>query len=244
MPPDCALDSAFDLSAFTGRWYITAGLNPLFDTFPCQASRVPCWRACLAPLAAAWLPPLPLLCSPHHSSSSLTSAGALLRLARARHRVRCAEGQRLSCAPGPPAGSTAAPSLRVLGARRLAHWLVPLPASHSLPPPSIPPPAAKINWRIPTEDPLTGEADFLQRSTMQRFVQVGGRGHRLPRRPRRRLQPFGERWRGSERQRGISWAPTPPFPSLVCPLCSPQDPASPAQLANHGNEYLHYEDDW
>ena len=21
---------------FTGRWYITAGLNPLFDTFPCQ----------------------------------------------------------------------------------------------------------------------------------------------------------------------------------------------------------------
>lgn len=36
VPPDCALDTAFDLSKFTGRWYITAGLNPLFDVFPCQ----------------------------------------------------------------------------------------------------------------------------------------------------------------------------------------------------------------
>ena len=36
VPPDCALDTAFDLTKFTGRWYITAGLNPLFDTFPCQ----------------------------------------------------------------------------------------------------------------------------------------------------------------------------------------------------------------
>ena len=35
-PPPCALDAAFDLAAFTGRWYITAGLNPLFDTFDCQ----------------------------------------------------------------------------------------------------------------------------------------------------------------------------------------------------------------
>ena len=32
----CALDAAFDLSGFTGRWYITAGLNPLFDLFDCQ----------------------------------------------------------------------------------------------------------------------------------------------------------------------------------------------------------------
>jgi violaxanthin de-epoxidase len=36
VPPMDALDPAFDLAAFTGRWYITAGLNPLFDTFPCQ----------------------------------------------------------------------------------------------------------------------------------------------------------------------------------------------------------------
>jgi len=36
VPTDCALDKSFDLSAFQGRWYITAGLNPLFDTFPCQ----------------------------------------------------------------------------------------------------------------------------------------------------------------------------------------------------------------
>ena len=36
IPTDCALDKNFDLTAFQGRWYITAGLNPLFDSFPCQ----------------------------------------------------------------------------------------------------------------------------------------------------------------------------------------------------------------
>ncbi|KAI8469658.1 MAG: Violaxanthin de-epoxidase-domain-containing protein [Monoraphidium minutum] len=36
VPPDSALDPAFDLAAFNGRWFITAGLNPLFDTFDCQ----------------------------------------------------------------------------------------------------------------------------------------------------------------------------------------------------------------
>jgi hypothetical protein len=36
VPPDCALDRGFDLSKFTGRWYIAAGLNPLFDIFDCQ----------------------------------------------------------------------------------------------------------------------------------------------------------------------------------------------------------------
>jgi len=36
VPNDCALDNSFDLSKFTGRWFITAGLNPLFDTFDCQ----------------------------------------------------------------------------------------------------------------------------------------------------------------------------------------------------------------
>ena len=36
VPPDCSLDEKFDLGMFQGRWYITAGLNPLFDTFPCQ----------------------------------------------------------------------------------------------------------------------------------------------------------------------------------------------------------------
>lgn len=35
-PADCALDKNFDMAGFTGRWYITAGLNPLFDTFDCQ----------------------------------------------------------------------------------------------------------------------------------------------------------------------------------------------------------------
>jgi hypothetical protein len=33
--PD-ALDTSFDLNAFSGRWFITAGLNPLFDAFDCQ----------------------------------------------------------------------------------------------------------------------------------------------------------------------------------------------------------------
>eukprot|EP00887_Chlorella_sp_A99_P004962 scaffold4.g4962.t1 len=37
VPPESALDKEFDLSNFQGRWYITAGLNPLFDTFDCQA---------------------------------------------------------------------------------------------------------------------------------------------------------------------------------------------------------------
>lgn len=36
VPPECALDTKFDLNGFTGRWYITAGLNPLFDIFDCQ----------------------------------------------------------------------------------------------------------------------------------------------------------------------------------------------------------------
>ena len=36
VPPDNALDERFDLNKFQGRWYITAGLNPLFDIFPCQ----------------------------------------------------------------------------------------------------------------------------------------------------------------------------------------------------------------
>lgn len=36
VPSDCALDNSFDLNNFQGRWYITAGLNPLFDQFDCQ----------------------------------------------------------------------------------------------------------------------------------------------------------------------------------------------------------------
>jgi len=36
VPPECALDTKFDLPSFQGRWYISAGLNTLFDTFPCQ----------------------------------------------------------------------------------------------------------------------------------------------------------------------------------------------------------------
>lgn len=79
VPPECALDNKFDLAGFQGRWYITAGLNDLFDTFPCQ----------------------------EHFFAS------------------------------PEEGSV----------------------------------YAKINWRIPLMDPLTGEADFADRSTMQRFVQ-------------------------------------------------------------------------
>ncbi|KAL3160389.1 hypothetical protein ABBQ32_010714 [Trebouxia sp. C0010 RCD-2024] len=35
-PKPEALDKNFDLGKFEGRWYITAGLNPLFDDFDCQ----------------------------------------------------------------------------------------------------------------------------------------------------------------------------------------------------------------
>ncbi|CAK9088647.1 unnamed protein product [Durusdinium trenchii] len=34
-PPDSVSDD-FEVTKMTGRWYITAGLNPLFDTFDCQ----------------------------------------------------------------------------------------------------------------------------------------------------------------------------------------------------------------
>lgn len=98
VPPDCALDTKFNLADFQGRWYITAGLNRLFDTFPCQE---------------------------HYFAS-------------------------------PPSNPNV-----VVG---------------------------EINWRIPTNN----GKNFLQRSTMQRFVQQ----------------------------------------------------ENPAILFNHGNEYLHYEDDW
>jgi violaxanthin de-epoxidase len=37
LPPEDAVVKSFDVSKMTGRWYITAGLNPLFDTFDCQA---------------------------------------------------------------------------------------------------------------------------------------------------------------------------------------------------------------
>jgi violaxanthin de-epoxidase len=100
-PPDCAQDANFDLAPFTGRWFISAGLNPLFDTFDCQAHFF----------------------------------------------------------------ATPAPD-KVVG---------------------------RINWRIPNGVGAGGKPDFSERSTVQTFVQ---------------------------------------------------DPANKAHLINHGNEYLHYEDDW
>ena len=36
VPEDSALVPEFDTRSMEGRWYITAGLNPLFDTFDCQ----------------------------------------------------------------------------------------------------------------------------------------------------------------------------------------------------------------
>ncbi len=37
IPAADALVTSFNTADFTGRWYISAGLNPLFDTFDCQA---------------------------------------------------------------------------------------------------------------------------------------------------------------------------------------------------------------
>jgi len=34
--PEGSIVTKFDTSMFTGRWYISAGLNEIFDTFPCQ----------------------------------------------------------------------------------------------------------------------------------------------------------------------------------------------------------------
>jgi violaxanthin de-epoxidase len=36
-PPPGSLVREFNTADFTGRWYISAGLNKLFDTFDCQA---------------------------------------------------------------------------------------------------------------------------------------------------------------------------------------------------------------
>ena len=36
VPPDDALVKNFDVSTFDGKWYISAGLNPIFDAFDCQ----------------------------------------------------------------------------------------------------------------------------------------------------------------------------------------------------------------
>ena len=36
IPPPENIVQQFDTSLFNGRWYITAGQNPLFDIFPCQ----------------------------------------------------------------------------------------------------------------------------------------------------------------------------------------------------------------
>ena len=39
VPKPEALVKEFNTADFTGRWYISAGLNPLFDTFDCQVRR-------------------------------------------------------------------------------------------------------------------------------------------------------------------------------------------------------------
>jgi len=36
VPPPESVAQDFDVGKMSGRWYITAGLNPLFDLFPCQ----------------------------------------------------------------------------------------------------------------------------------------------------------------------------------------------------------------
>ena len=36
VPKDDVIVKEFDLKLFQGKWYISAGLNPLFDLFDCQ----------------------------------------------------------------------------------------------------------------------------------------------------------------------------------------------------------------
>lgn len=135
VPPDEALDPNFDLSGFTGRWFITAGLNPLFDTFDCQVGvGLGAGRGAAATVAAAVV-------------IAVAVQQPLLLL------------------------------LASLGACTSA-WFSPHPSRPHLPPQehffAYPEPGhmkAQINWRISKP-----RGDFMQRSTIQNFVQVAGRG--------------------------------------------------------------------
>jgi hypothetical protein len=61
VPPDCALDTSFDLGMFQGRWYITAGLNPLFDTVrSCEFPSLVFFVAAICCLLLFFFPLLPL----------------------------------------------------------------------------------------------------------------------------------------------------------------------------------------
>jgi hypothetical protein len=151
VPPDCALDEKFDLGAFTGRWYITAGLNPLFDIFDCQVGgrAGPGWASPAPP--EGWLP----CCR-----SPRACWGAAAKLL--------------------PAATLAAPSRLHLAPRRrrTAHLHLHRHRHTSRLPPHTPPPqvhffaspeegklVGKLNWRIPKGD------DFIERGTIQSFVQ-------------------------------------------------------------------------
>jgi hypothetical protein len=133
---------------------------------------------------------------------------------------------------------------------------------------------AKINWRIPSSDPLTGDEDFIERSVTQRFVQEVGAaierapcGAGLPARggaaegnKAGRLQGRKGDWVTAAEAGRCAVAPRtassrPPLacsPSCArpCPPALPvfvllfQDPATPAVLVNKDNEYLNYQDTW
>lgn len=164
VPPDCSLDNGFDLPAFQGRWYITG-----------EGPEPPLTGCCVH----AWP------CPPHHSCL----------------------WQSCPCNPARlhvPAHAAGPPHLRPECLAPAAVW--PHPNGLDLPPvKTLPRPAAglnplfdtfdcqehffaspepgrvfaKINWRIPSSDPLTGDEDFIERSVTQRFVQVSA-GRRGP----------------------------------------------------------------
>lgn len=78
VPPDCALDKGFDIKGFTGRWFITAGLNPLFDIFDCQVTLLPvCWSTRMRRLPAALL----IDTAKQRAQRTLPRAGAALATA-------------------------------------------------------------------------------------------------------------------------------------------------------------------
>ena len=109
VPSDCARDKKFDLNMFTGRWYITAGLNPLFDTFPCQEHyfgvpepgtrvrpRTPAPAAVPAGMQTS-------ACVPHLASMPCRRCGRLLlfnvrfRLSHSSHTFSCIQLWLRSC---------------------------------------------------------------------------------------------------------------------------------------------------
>ena len=133
-----------------------AGLNPLFDTFDCQEH----YFASPEPGKCRQLLPASKLIAERLLPGSCVFAAPARTSLPARHPLP---------SPCPP---VCTPFL---------HHTTTLTHATCCVPPAAGKVYAKINWRIPLTDPLDGDLDFAERSTMQRFVQASGRRRRTKR---------------------------------------------------------------